>query len=86
MTCLVRIRNLLIFQASPNYIRGVYDGTTVIEPVLRRGCIAIQKLFQNFFGKQGLATAPGVFDGRSDYVGFMNHGIPSGGTDFYPFR
>ena len=27
----------------------------------------------------GLPTAPGNFDGRSDYAAFMDHGIPSGG-------
>lgn len=65
--------------ASPNYIRGVYDGSTVQDPHLRVGCTSIQNLFKNYFGQFGWPTAPGVFDGRSDYVAFMDHGIPSGG-------
>jgi Peptidase family M28 len=65
--------------ASSNYIRGVYDGTQVQDLTLRKGCVAIQKVYQSFFASMGLPTAPGNFDGRSDYAAFMDVGIPSGG-------
>ncbi|KAJ3301927.1 hypothetical protein HDV03_005548 [Kappamyces sp. JEL0829] len=65
--------------ASPNFIRGVYDGQSVADPALRVGCVAIQQFFKKHFESKGLATAPGAFDGRSDYQAFMDHGIPSGG-------
>ena len=32
-----------------------------------------------YFGKQGLATEPTAFDGRSDYGPFIAVGIPAGG-------
>ncbi len=65
--------------ASPNFIRGIYDGASVVDSQLQIGCASIQRFFIEFFEKQGLPTAPAVFDGRSDYQAFMNHGIPSGG-------
>jgi len=65
--------------ASSNYIRGVYDGTKLKDLHLRRGSIAIQRVYENYFHSLGLPTAPGYFDGRSDYAAFMDELIPSGG-------
>jgi hypothetical protein len=65
--------------ASPNYIRGVYDGTKLPEGKLKAGSIAIQHLFTGYFEKLGLSTDNGYFDGRSDYAAFMDNGIPCGG-------
>ena len=36
-------------------------------------------MFARYFARRGMATEPIPFDGRSDYVGFVNRGIPSGG-------
>ena len=36
-------------------------------------------MFLDYFASQGLATEPTEFDGRSDYFGFINNGIPAGG-------
>ena len=36
-------------------------------------------MFLNYFAKQGLATEPTAFDGRSDYGPFIDVGIPAGG-------
>ncbi|KAI8903720.1 hypothetical protein EDD86DRAFT_230560, partial [Gorgonomyces haynaldii] len=64
--------------ASPNFIRGIYHGDTVTGP-MRKGCIAIQHLFEDYFKSKKLAFDYGEFDGRSDYAPFMDHNIPSGG-------
>jgi Zn-dependent M28 family amino/carboxypeptidase len=36
-------------------------------------------VFLDYFASQGLETEPTEFDGRSDYFGFINAGIPAGG-------
>ena len=43
------------------------------------GSSVIEDLFLKDFGKQGLATEPTAFDGRSDYGPFIAVGIPAGG-------
>ena len=67
--------------ASANYARLVYDGDGS-EPggtAGPDGSGAIENLFVRYFARRGMATEPIPFDGRSDYVGFVNRGIPSGG-------
>ncbi|NMO51914.1 M20/M25/M40 family metallo-hydrolase [Actinoplanes sp. TBRC 11911] len=65
---------------SPNYVRFVYDGdgsaTGTSGPA---GSAEIEGIFNDYFGKQGLATDPTAFDGRSDYGPFIAVGIPAGG-------
>jgi Zn-dependent M28 family amino/carboxypeptidase len=65
---------------SPNPVRFVYDGdgdaTGTAGPA---GSDQIEAVFEQFFGSQGLATAPTAFDGRSDYGPFIDVGIPAGG-------
>jgi len=39
----------------------------------------VEKVFNDYFASQGLATSPTAFDGRSDYVAFTDRGIPAGG-------
>ncbi len=39
----------------------------------------IEDVFEQYFASQGLTTAPTAFDGRSDYGGFIDRGIPAGG-------
>ena len=68
--------------ASPNYARLVYDGETARRGRARRAWTApgtIENVFRRYFAQHGMATLPIPFDGRSDYVGFVNRGIPSGG-------
>ena len=70
--------------ASPNYVRFVYDGDgerRAGQPGRARG------LGQGRAGLRRLVPAPRVsrasaspFDGRSDYVGFTDRGIPAGGV------
>jgi Zn-dependent M28 family amino/carboxypeptidase len=67
--------------ASPNFVRFVYDGdgsgTGTKGP---NGSGNIEKVFNDYFSSQGLATAPTAFDGRSDYGPFIDRGIPAGGV------
>ena len=43
------------------------------------GSGTIEEVFKRYFARRGMATEPTAFDGRSDYVGFINRGIPGGG-------
>jgi Zn-dependent M28 family amino/carboxypeptidase len=65
---------------SPNPVRFVYDGdgsdTDTAGPA---GSDRIEAAFVRWFDRQGLATAPTAFDGRSDYGPFIDAGIPAGG-------
>ncbi len=71
--------------ASPNYILGVYDGDGddpeegVEHPPGPEGSGKVEDVFDDWFRAQGRPTVKGAFDGRSDYVGFINRGIPAGG-------
>jgi hypothetical protein len=69
--------------SSPNFARLVYDGDgptfgqDVSGPA---GSGLIEKQFVDYWNKRGMQNEPIPFDGRSDYVGFVNRGIPSGGV------
>jgi len=66
--------------ASPNFVRFVYDGDGSDTPTAGPpGSAQIEQAFLDYFGSQGLATAPTAFDGRSDYGPFIAAGIPAGG-------
>ncbi|RPI09964.1 MAG: M28 family peptidase, partial [Actinobacteria bacterium] len=68
---------------SPNFVRFVYDGDLSDSPPppsgAPEGSAAIEELFLQYFARQGLATEPTAFDGRSDYGPFIEVGIPAGG-------
>jgi Zn-dependent M28 family amino/carboxypeptidase len=74
--------------ASPNYIRGIYDGDgddppenpDVPNPPGPAGSGKVEDVFDEWFRAQGMKSERGAFDGRSDYVGFTKRGIPSGGV------
>ncbi|HWK27367.1 MAG TPA: M20/M25/M40 family metallo-hydrolase [Solirubrobacter sp.] len=69
--------------ASPNYIRGVYDGDGDDDPANPPGPPGsgrVEDVFDEWFRAQGMKSERGAFDGRSDYVGFTLRGIPSGGV------
>jgi Zn-dependent M28 family amino/carboxypeptidase len=66
--------------ASPNYARLVYDGDgSELGAAGPEGSGTIEGVFKTYFAERGMATQPTAFDGRSDYVGFINRGIPGGG-------
>ena len=66
--------------ASPNYVRLVYDGNgDELGPAGPAGSGTVEEVFKRYFRERGMATLPQAFDGRSDYVGFINRGIPAGG-------
>ncbi|CUR61877.1 putative Aminopeptidase Y [metagenome] len=69
--------------ASPNYVRGVYDGdgnAAPDNPAGPEGSGKVEQVFDDWFDAQGLESVRRAFDGRSDYVGFTDRGIPSGGV------
>ncbi|KAI9352245.1 hypothetical protein DFJ73DRAFT_959435 [Zopfochytrium polystomum] len=76
--------------ASPNYVRGVWDGRGLPDDdddddgghnaALRGPATVIQEVIEGWFRKAGLPTVPFAFNGRSDFVSFMERGIPAGGV------
>ena len=80
---LAKIRLYLNFDmiASPNYIYGIYDGDgSALNVSGPPGSgFAEQKLI-DYYTSRGLPTVPVEFDGRSDYQGFFDVGIPTGGV------
>jgi Zn-dependent M28 family amino/carboxypeptidase len=69
--------------ASSNFARLVYDGdgsTFGSELAGPAGSGKVEEVLTSYWAKHGLSSEPIPFDGRSDYVGFVNRGIPSGGV------
>ena len=65
---------------SVNPVRFVYDGDGDALGVSGpNGSGLIEDVFNDYFASQDLPTEPTDFDGRSDYFGFINAGIPAGG-------
>lgn len=65
---------------SPNFIRYVYDGDGSSFGVEGpNGSDLVEQVFLDYFASQNLPVAPTAFDGRSDYFGFIENGIPAGG-------
>jgi Zn-dependent M28 family amino/carboxypeptidase len=69
--------------ASQNYVRFLYDGDGS-EPENEGlegppGSGLIEQVQDDWFKSKGLQTDRVPFDGRSDYVGFTDRGIPAGG-------
>ena len=80
---LAKIRLYLNFDmvASPNYALFVYDGDgSAFNQTGPVGSDEIEHMFEKYFASRGLASAPTAFDGRSDYAGFIERGIPAGGV------
>jgi Zn-dependent M28 family amino/carboxypeptidase len=67
--------------ASPNFARLVYDGdgSEPDNPAGPAGSGEVERVFVDFWRSQGYVSEPIPFDGRSDYVGFTDLGIPAGG-------
>ena len=69
--------------ASPNFARLVYDGdgsSFGAENSGPAGSGTVEKASVDYWAKHGMVSEPIPFDGRSDYVGFINRGIPAGGV------
>jgi Zn-dependent M28 family amino/carboxypeptidase len=65
---------------SPNAVNFVYDGDGDALGVSGpNGSGVIEDVFTDFFIDQGSSSEPTDFDGRSDYFGFIEAGIPAGG-------
>lgn len=66
---------------SHNYGRFVLDGRMELPGSggAPSGSGAIAKVFEDYFEEQGQVSEPGVLSGRSDYLAFMQAGVPSGG-------
>jgi Zn-dependent M28 family amino/carboxypeptidase len=65
---------------SPNFVRYVYDGDgSAFGEKGPNGSALVEKVFLDYFKSQNLPVAATEFDGRSDYSGFINSGIPAGG-------
>ncbi|MDI3213322.1 PA domain-containing protein [Arthrobacter sp. AL12] len=65
---------------SPNFVRFFYDGDgSAFGEKGPNGSALVEKVFLASFKSQSLPVAPTAFDGRSDYSGFINNGIPAGG-------
>ncbi|WP_461164268.1 M28 family peptidase [Arthrobacter sp. R4-81] len=65
---------------SPNFVRFVYDGDgSAFGETGPNGSARVEQVFLEYFASQGLAAEPTEFDGRSDYFGFIENGIPAGG-------
>ncbi|KAK4221170.1 hypothetical protein QBC38DRAFT_377609 [Podospora fimiseda] len=62
--------------ASPNFAYQVYDARDNVNPV---GSQALRDLYVDWYTEHGLNYTFIPFDGRSDYDGFIRHGIPAGG-------
>ncbi|KAJ3084739.1 hypothetical protein HK100_009259 [Physocladia obscura] len=66
--------------ASPNYVRGVWDGHSVTDERISKQTSVIASVFEDYFASLGLPTIPFKFNGRSDFAPFMEAGIPAGGV------
>jgi Zn-dependent M28 family amino/carboxypeptidase len=65
---------------SPNAVNFVYDGDgDAFGEAGPEGSAEIEHVFNDWFTAQGEPFKPTAFDGRSDYFGFINAGIPAGG-------
>ena len=62
--------------ASPNYEYQVYDANNEDHP---NGSGDLKDLYIDWYTSHGLNHTLVPFDGRSDYVGFIDQGIPAGG-------
>ena len=65
---------------SPNSVNFVYDGDGDALGVSGpNGSGVVEDVFTDYFDSQDIPWEPTDFDGRSDYFGFIEAGIPAGG-------
>ncbi|KAI0164666.1 aminopeptidase Y [Xylariaceae sp. FL1272] len=76
----IRLYNNFDMVASPNYVLGIYDGDgSAFNLSGPTGSAEAERLFEDYFTAEGLPFTASEFSGRSDYAGFIDAGIPSGG-------
>lgn len=63
--------------ASPNFAYQIYNSSDAENP---KGSEQLRDLYIDWYKAHGLNYTFVPFDGRSDYVGFILHGIPSSGV------
>jgi Zn-dependent M28 family amino/carboxypeptidase len=68
--------------SSANYARLVYDGdgSEADNPAGPEGSGTVEEVFREWFASKRQPVVGIPFDGRSDYVGFTDLGIPAGGV------
>ena len=68
--------------SSPNYARLVYDGdgSEADNPAGPDGSGTVEEVYREWFASKRQPVVGIPFDGRSDYVGFTERGIPAGGV------
>ncbi|KAI8923237.1 hypothetical protein BC831DRAFT_472185 [Entophlyctis helioformis] len=66
--------------ASPNYVRGIWDGSAITNATLARRCASLFNLFASWFLDQDLPVMPFPFNGRSDFQPFLDAGVPAAGV------
>ncbi|KAL2919209.1 hypothetical protein HK105_200852 [Polyrhizophydium stewartii] len=66
--------------ASPNFVRGIWDGSAIQNETVRRRCKTLHDLFNSWFRSKSLPTTPFPFNGRSDFEPFLLAGIPASGV------
>lgn len=79
---LSKIRLYLNFDmiASPNYALKIYDGDgSAFNQTGPVGSAEIEHMFQEYYTSRNLPYRPTPFNGRSDYLAFIQNGIPAGG-------
>ncbi len=65
---------------SPNFARFIYDGNgSAFGQSGPDGSDTIERTFQRYFSDADLTSGQTAFDGRSDYLPFIEVGIPAGG-------
>jgi len=60
---------------SPNYVRGIYNGSTVSTP----GSMEVTKLFMQYYQSVSTTTILQPIGCGSDHCSFVPYGIPIGG-------
>jgi hypothetical protein len=66
--------------ASPNYVRGVWNGDSLSDPLLHRKVKNVHNEIVSYFANRNLPTFAFEFNGRSDFAPFLENGIPAGGV------
>ncbi|KAJ2497744.1 hypothetical protein GGH96_004878 [Coemansia sp. RSA 1972] len=65
--------------ASPNYIALVHNGTDAPRSA-RKGSQRIQRVFENYFARHQYAYEVTDMRGGSDFLPFVQNGVPAGGV------
>jgi carboxypeptidase Q len=79
---LAKIKAYLNFDmiASPNFVYAIYDGDgSSFNLTGPPGSDTIERVFESYYESEGLEYTATAFDGRSDYLAFIENGIAAGG-------